>query len=188
MLDMRMDRMQKLTAADLVNDLPEGQLADLIFRYGEERYARRIAAGIVAAREETRITRCSHLASIVRRTVGGRGPRTIHPATKTFQALRLAVNQELEGLEEFFTNAMSFLKPGGRIAVLSFHSLEDRITKRSFRMLAGYCICERPGNLCTCPRQPRGRLVTPRPRTPSPSELSDNPRARSAKLRGLERM
>jgi len=137
LLDMRMDRTQYMTATNLVNDLPEERLADIIYRYGEERYSRRIAAAIGAARETARITRCSQLAAIVSRAVGGRGPRPIHPATRTFQALRIAVNQELEGLEEFFVNTLSFLKPSGRLVVISFHSLEDRIVKRAFRMLAG---------------------------------------------------
>ncbi len=185
-LDMRMDRSQRLTAADLVNDLPEEQLASIIYRHGEERHSRRIAAAIVAAREVTRITRCSQLAEIVARAVRGRGARTIHPATRTFQALRIAVNQELEGLEEFFADALSYMSPGGRLAVISFHSLEDRIVKRSFRMLAGACVCERPPHLCTCPRQVRAWIVTPRPITPGDAELAINPRARSAKLRVLE--
>lgn len=187
MLDMRMDRTQYLTAANLVNDLPQEQLADIIYRFGEERHSRRIAAAIVAARETASITRCSQLASIVSRAVRGRGARLIHPATRTFQALRIAVNQELDGLEEFFTNAVAFLKPGGRLVVISFHSLEDRIVKRSFRMLSGRCICERPPDLCTCPRQEKARLVTARPLTPGDAELATNARARSAKLRVLER-
>ncbi|MBZ5498226.1 MAG: 16S rRNA (cytosine(1402)-N(4))-methyltransferase RsmH [Acidobacteriia bacterium] len=187
LLDMRMDRTQRLTAADLVNDLPEEQLADLIYRYGEERFSRRIAAAIAAAREGARITRCSHLAEIVSRAVRSRGARRVHPATRTFQALRIAVNQELEGLEDFFSNILSFLKPGGRLVVISFHSLEDRIVKRSFRMLSGNCVCERPPALCTCPLQERARVITSRPLTPSDAELATNPRARSAKLRALER-
>ena len=186
MLDMRMDRSQRLTAADLVNDLPEEQLADIIFRFGEERFSRRIASAVVAARDAARITRCSQLAEIVSRALRGRGARQIHPATRTFQALRIAVNQELEGLEEFFTDALSFLKPGGRLVAISFHSLEDRIVKRSFRMLSGNCVCDRPPALCTCPRQERARVLTPRPVTPGDAELAMNPRARSAKLRALE--
>jgi 16S rRNA (cytosine1402-N4)-methyltransferase len=185
-LDMRMDRTQRLTAADLVNELSEEELANVIYRYGEERYSRRIAAAIVAARELARIARCSQLAEIVSRAIRVKGERPIHPATRTFQALRIAVNQELEGLEVFFTNALSFLRPGGRLVVISFHSLEDRIVKRSFRMLAGYCVCERPPALCICPRQVRARIVTSRPVTPGSAELATNPRARSAKLRALE--
>jgi 16S rRNA (cytosine1402-N4)-methyltransferase len=187
-LDMRMDRSQRMTAAELVNDLPEEQLASIIYRHGEERFSRRIAAAIVAARERARIGRCSQLAEIVSRAVRHKGAHSIHPATRTFQALRIAVNQELEGLDEFFANALSFLAPGGRLAVISFHSLEDRIVKRSFRMLSGACVCERPRDLCTCPRQVRARILTARPRIPGDAELATNPRARSAKLRALERM
>lgn len=185
-LDMRMDRTQRLTAADLVNDLSQEELADIIFRFGEERYSRRIAGAIVAARESARVARCSQLAEIVSRAVRGRGERTIHPATRTFQALRIAVNQELEGLEAFFANALPFLRPGGRLVVISFHSLEDRIVKRSFRLLSGHCVCERPPALCTCPRQVRAQIVTSRPVVPGDAELAMNPRARSAKLRALE--
>jgi len=187
MLDMRMDRTQRMTAADLVNDLSREQLADIIYRFGEERCSRRIAAAIVTAREQARITRCSQLAEIVSRAVGGRGARTIHPATRTFQALRIAVNQELEGLDQFLANALQFLKTGGRLVVISFHSLEDRIVKQSFRMLSGQCVCERPPELCTCPRQAVAQVVTSRPLTPGDAELATNPRARSAKLRALER-
>jgi 16S rRNA (cytosine1402-N4)-methyltransferase len=185
-LDMRMDRTQRLTAADLVNDLPSEPLADIIYKYGEERFSRRIAAAIVAARETARITRCSQLAGIISKAIRHKGERTIHPATRTFQALRIAVNQELEGLEEFFSNIVPFLRPGGRLVVISFHSLEDRIVKRSFRVLSGHCVCERPPELCTCPRQEHARIVTSRPMTPGDAELATNPRARSAKLRALE--
>jgi 16S rRNA (cytosine1402-N4)-methyltransferase len=187
LLDMRMDRSQRLTAADLVNGLPEDQLADLIYRFGEERHSRRIAAAIVRSREQARITRCSQLAQIVSRAIRSRGERTIHPATKTFQALRIAANRELEGLDEFFINALSYLKPGGRMVVISFHSLEDRIVKKTFRLLSGNCVCERPPALCTCSRQPVAHIVTPHPLTPSDAELAINPRARSAKVRALER-
>jgi 16S rRNA (cytosine1402-N4)-methyltransferase len=176
-----------MTAADLVNDLPKEQLADIIYRFGEERFSRRIAAAIIEARERARITRCSQLAEIVSRAVGGRGSRPIHPATRTFQALRIAVNQELEGLDQFLANALQFLKTGGRLVAISFHSLEDRIVKQSFRMLSGLCVCERPPDLCTCPRQERARVVTSRPVIPGDAELATNPRARSAKLRALER-
>lgn len=187
LLDMRMDRSQRLTAAHLVNDLSQSELADLIFRYGEERQARRIARAIVMARESGAITRCSQLAALVARAGRG-GSRKIHPATQTFQALRIAVNKELEGLEEFLAQAVSFLGTGGRLAVISFHSLEDRIVKRSFRLLSGQCVCDRPAQLCTCPRRPLGRLITPRAIKPSSAELAANPRARSARLRALERI
>ena len=188
MLDMRMDRSQRQTAADLVNELPEEELAGLIYRYGEERFSRRIAAAIVRAREKGRITRSSQLAEIVSRAVKARPDSGIHPATRTFQALRIAVNQELEGLANFITEALSFLRPGGRIVLISFHSLEDRIVKQTLRMLAGQCICGRPGDLCTCPRRTLATILTNRPMRPSRAELEANPRARSARLRAAERV
>ena len=188
MLDMRMDRTQQWTAADLVNNMSESELADIIYRYGEERLSRRIAAAIVQERNTTPITRCMQLAEIISRVLKVRGHQGIHPATRTFQALRIAVNEELQGLEEFFSEAFDFLKPGGRIVVIAFHSLEDRIVKRSFRRLAGQCVCDAPPELCRCPRQVLARLITPRPMTPSPEELAANPRARSARLRSLERI
>ncbi len=187
-LDMRMDKMQRVTAADLVNDLPEEQLADIIYRYGEERSARRIAAAIVAERQKSSVARCSQLAEIVSRALRLRGHLHIHPATRTFQALRIAVNQELEGLDEFFDEALSFLNTGGRMAVIAFHSLEDRIVKTAFRRLSGQCVCDRPPDLCLCPRQVRARVITPRPLTAGSTELAANPRARSARLRSLERV
>lgn len=187
MLDMRMDRTQQWTAADLVNNMSETELADIIYRYGEERLSRRIASAIVYERSRTPITRCHQLASIISRAFKVRGHQHIHPATKTFQALRIAVNEELEGLEELITEAFGFLKPGGRIVIIAFHSLEDRIVKRTFRRLAGQCVCDAPFELCTCPRESLGNLLTSRPMTPGPEELAANPRARSARLRSLER-
>jgi 16S rRNA (cytosine1402-N4)-methyltransferase len=187
-LDMRMDRTQQWTAADLVNNLSEFELADVIYRYGEERLSRRIAAAIVQERSKAPVTRCRQLAEIISRTIKGRSNQGIHPATRTFQALRIAVNEELQGLEEFLSEAFSFLKPGGRIVVIAFHSLEDRIVKRAFRRLAGQCVCDAPPELCLCPRQALASVLTPRPTTPGPEELAANPRARSARLRALERI
>lgn len=186
-LDMRMDRSQRGTAADIVNNTPEEELANLIYRYGEEKLSRRIAAAIVRERRSAPITRCSQLSEIISRTVKGRGHQTIHPATRTFQALRIAVNEELEGLEEFLVEAIGFLKPGGRIVTIAFHSLEDRIVKKTFRRLAGQCVCEAPPELCRCPRKAEGRLIHGRPITPKREELAVNPRARSARLRVLEK-
>jgi 16S rRNA (cytosine1402-N4)-methyltransferase len=186
-LDMRMDRSQRGTAADIVNNTPEGPLADLIYMYGEEKLSRRIAAAIVQERNKAPITRCTQLAGIISRSIKGRGHQTIHPATKTFQALRIAVNEELEGLEKFLVESTGFLKPGGRIVAIAFHSLEDRIVKRTFRKLAGNCICEAPPELCMCPRQAVAGLVHSRPVTPKREELATNPRARSARLRVLEK-
>jgi 16S rRNA (cytosine1402-N4)-methyltransferase len=188
MLDMRMDRSQQWTAADLVNSLSEGELADILYRYGEERLSRRIAAAIVRERTKAPIARSSQLAEIINRIFKVRGHQGVHPATRTFQALRIAVNQELEGLEDFLNEACGFLKTGGRLVVIAFHSLEDRIVKRAFRRLAGQCVCDAPPELCTCPKQAAACLLTPRPVTPGPEELAANPRARSARLRSLERI
>ncbi len=188
MLDMRMDRSQRLTAADLINNLTEHQLADVIERYGEERHARRIARAIIAERRRGAITRCLQLSDLIQRTVPGRRMPAIHPATRTFQALRIAVNEELEGLEEFLSEAVTFLGAGGRLVVIAFHSLEDRIVKRTFRRLAGQCVCGRPPELCSCPRQRVVRLIAPRAIRPGEAELERNPRSRSARLRCAERV
>jgi len=188
MLDMRMDRSQRWTAADIVNNTPEGELADLIYQYGEEKLSRRIAAAIVRERHKAPITRCVQLSGIISRTIKGRGRQTIHPATRTFQALRIAVNEELKGLAEFLVNASEFLKPGGRVVAIAFHSLEDRIVKKTFRKLAGQCVCEAPPELCRCPRKAEGRIINSRPITPKREELEQNPRARSARLRALEKI
>ena len=147
--------------------------------------SRQIAA-IARQRSRGRITRCSQLAGIVTRVA--RAPRSagIHAATRTFQALRIAVNCELDGLEEFLTEALAFLRPGGRLVVIAFHSLEDRIVKRVFRKLAGHCVCNRPRELCTCPRQPVAVIITTRPMTASPLEVEANKRARSARSRAAE--
>lgn len=192
MLDMRMDRTQSRTAADIVNDTPEKELADIIYRYGEERLSRRIAAAVVEERFKMPVTRCSQLAGIISRVipahVSSHGRGHIHPATRTFQALRIAVNGELEGLEDFLMEAFGFLKPGGRLAVIAFHSLEDRIVKRAFRRLAGQCVCDAPTELCQCSRQVLGKILTSRPTSPGPEELAVNPRARSARLRAVEKI
>jgi len=188
LMDMRMDRSQQWTAVDLVNSMSERELADIIYRYGEERLSRRIAAAIVQERAKAPITRSTQLVEILNRIFRVRGHQGIHPATRTFQALRIAVNQELEGLEDFLTEACGFLKSGGRIVVIAFHSLEDRIVKRAFRKLAGQCVCDAPPELCVCPRQALARLLTPRPVLPGAGELAANPRSRSARLRALERI
>jgi 16S rRNA (cytosine1402-N4)-methyltransferase len=174
-LDMRMDRSGGLTAADLVNRLPEAELADLIYRYGEERYARRIARAIVRARETHPFQTTFDLVAVIRAAVPPPYRRgRLHCATRTFQALRIAVNRELDGLEESLRDAAEVLAPGGRLCVISFHSLEDRIAKRTLRSLS---------------QGPERRLVTltKKPQTPTEEERRDNPRARSAKLRVAER-
>ncbi len=170
-LDMRMDRSGGVTAAELVNRLREQELADLIYEYGEERASRRIARAIVRAREEQPIDTTLRLAEIVRRAAGRSRRPGLDPATRTFQALRIRVNRELDGLREALESAALCLARGGRMAVIAFHSLEDRIVKESFRSLAG-----------------RGfRLLTRKPLRPGLPETSSNPRSRSARLRGIAR-
>lgn len=170
-LDMRMDRSTGPTAADLVNAASERELADVIFRYGEERHARRIARAIVAARP---VETTGALAAIVRRAVPSRGWQRIDPATRTFQAIRIWVNRELDGLDGFVRDAAAALEAGARMAVITFHSLEDRIVKHTMRALGA----EAPD---------RFRVLTKKPIVPSDAEVARNSRARSAKLRVGER-
>src|SRR5262249_51035307 len=149
-LDMRMDRSQKLTAADLVNDLSERELADIIFEYGEERASRRIAHRIVRERAKEAIKTTARLADIIVRAVHPKGRWRIHPATKTFQALRIAVNRELDGLDQFVADAVEKLAPDGRLVVITFHSLEDRIIKQALRYQSGRCLCPPNQPVCQC--------------------------------------
>jgi 16S rRNA (cytosine1402-N4)-methyltransferase len=174
-LDMRMDRSQGPTAADVLRDVEEGELADVIFQFGEERFSRRVARAIVAARRAGPVTTTGRLAEIVRRAIPSRGRQRIDPATRTFQALRIWVNRELDGLDTFLENMVRLLSVGRRFAVISFHSLEDRIVKHTFRALVGGT----GGGL---------RLLTKRPVQPSDAEIARNPRSRSAKLRAIERL
>jgi 16S rRNA (cytosine1402-N4)-methyltransferase len=183
-LDMRFDPGQPSTADDLVNQLTERELADLLWRWGEEPQSRRIARAIVAQRP---LDSTLELASVVARAAGHRPGQRIHPATRTFQALRIAVNDELAALEAGLEQAVGVLAPGGRLAVISFHSLEDRIVKHFLRAEAKGCICPPQQPVCTCGRQARLRVVTPRPIRPDADEMEVNPRARSARLRVGER-
>jgi len=173
-LDMRMDQSQGPTAADLLRQAGEEELANVIFEHGEERYSRRIARAVVAARRTTEIATTGQLAQLVRRAVPHRGYQRIDPATRTFQALRIWVNRELEQLDQFLGTACSRLLTGARLVVITFHSLEDRIVKHAFRALA----------------QGRAALqvLTKRPIVPGDAEIERNPRARSAKLRAIERL
>jgi len=173
-LDMRMDRSQGETAADLVARSEEHEIADAIFGYGEERFSRRIARAIVSARREAPIQTTGRLAAIVRRAVPRRGYTRIDPATRTFQALRIWVNRELEGLDRFVAAAVRRLRTAARLVVITFHSLEDRVVKHTLRAL------ERGEALV--------RVLTKKPITPSADEIARNPRARSAKLRAAERL
>ncbi len=188
-LDMRMDQTLDVTAADLVNTLSAEELADVIYQYGEERRSRRIAQAIV---EQRPIQRTKELADIISKITGGGRPRhrkhkpQIHPATRTFQALRIAVNDELGALERTLPQALALLKPGGRLAVISFHSLEDRIVKQYFKQESQDCICPPEQLICTCGHRAAVRVLTKKPVTPTLKEIDDNPRARSAKLRVVE--
>lgn len=184
-LDMRFDPEQPLSAADIVNHWSERELADLIYQYGEERHSRRIARFLVQNRP---ITTTQQLAELVTRAVGGRRGERIHPATRTFQALRIAVNRELEQLTTVLPQALSLLRPGGRIAVISFHSLEDRIVKQWCQAEAATFVHDRMHPRGGYERTPALRIVTPKPITPSSQEVERNPRSRSAKLRIAERI
>jgi 16S rRNA (cytosine1402-N4)-methyltransferase len=188
-LDMRMDRDRGLSAQDLVETLSADELEGVIRKFGEERMARRVARAIVARRAVSPIRTTVDLASVVTGALPrARGPARIHPATRTFQALRIAVNDELTGLQRALTDGMRLLKPGGRFSVISFHSLEDRIVKNTFRAAEKGCICPPDLPVCACGRKPTMRVITRRPVLPGEAETSDNPRARSAKLRTAERI
>jgi 16S rRNA (cytosine1402-N4)-methyltransferase len=172
-LDMRMDTTTGPTAADLLRTAEESEIADAIYKFGEERFSRRIARAIAHARESEPLETTAHLAAIVRRAVPRRGYSRIDPATRTFQALRIWVNRELENIDEFLKTVARHLQTGARLVVITFHSLEDRIVKHTLRALAQT-------------EQASVRILTKKPMTPQPDELDRNPRARSAKLRSAE--
>jgi len=185
-LDMRFDPDNPVSAADLVNNLPESELADLIYRYGEEKRSRQVARAIVVARP---LESTLELAKVVSKAVSsGKGRQDIHPATRTFQALRIAVNHELEAVEAVLPQAVDALAAGGRLAVISFHSLEDRIVKHYFRQESRDCICPPRQPVCTCGHHASIREITRRPIMPGPAEIESNPRARSARLRVAEKL
>jgi 16S rRNA (cytosine1402-N4)-methyltransferase len=187
-LDMRFDPDQGVPASDLVNTLPERELADLIWRYGEEPGSRRIARAVVRERERAPIATTTRLAEIVAGALGGRRGRDIHPATRTFQALRIATNEELTALEAALAGALDVLAPGGRLAVIAFHSLEDRIVKRFIERESAGCVCPPEVPICVCGHQPRLQKITRRAVRPDAAEMDANPRARSAVLRVAERL
>ena len=187
-LDMRMSQ-QGVSARDLVNGLSEQELADVIFRYGEDRNARRIARGIVEAREQQPLETTGQLAEVIKASVPAKVRRSEgHPARKTFQALRIAVNGELDRLQEGLEAAFSLLKPQGRLAVITFHSLEDRIVKRQMAQWCQGCTCPKDFPVCVCGRTPQGQLVYKKGLAPSQQEVAENPRARSARLRVIEKL
>jgi 16S rRNA (cytosine1402-N4)-methyltransferase len=189
-LDMRMNATSdEETAAELLARLPEEEIARIIFEYGEERRSRRIARWIVERRERGEpVSTTKELADLVARAAGHHRTDRIHPATRTFQALRIAVNRELEGLDQFVETAIDLLQPDGRFAAISFHSLEDRIIKRSLRRLAGTCECDRRAPVCSCGARRAVEILTKRPLVPGETEVAENPRARSAKLRACRKL
>jgi 16S rRNA (cytosine1402-N4)-methyltransferase len=183
-LDMRMDPSAPQSAREVVNELDERGLADILRRYGEERFARQIARAIVRRRETQPFERTADLVETIKAAIPA--PRRFgdgHPAKRVFQALRITVNQELESLERALPAALTMLRPGGRIAVLSFHSLEDRIVKRFFVAEARGCVCPPDLPVCVCGHEPRLRLVTKKAVRPAPQEVAGNPRSASARLR-----
>jgi 16S rRNA (cytosine1402-N4)-methyltransferase len=182
-LDMRFGPSNPLTAAEIVNTWPEAELVDLLFRYGEEPAARHIARAIIRARP---VGGTHELAAVIKKALGQRGPH--HPATQTFQALRIAVNGELEAVEKVLPLAVQALGQGRRLAVISFHSLEDRLVKEYFRQESKDCICPPRQPVCTCGHKASIKEITRRPITPTEQEINQNPRARSAKLRVAEKL
>lgn len=183
-LDMRFDPCQPVCAADLVNTLPEAELADILYRYGEERNARQIARAILQARP---VQTTRQLAAVIEAVSPRRGDR-LHPATRTFQALRIAVNRELDTIQSALPQAIAALAPGGRLAVISFHSLEDRLVKEFFRRESRNCLCPPRQPVCTCGHVATLKEITRKPITPAEAEIEQNPRARSAKLRVAEKL
>jgi 16S rRNA (cytosine1402-N4)-methyltransferase len=186
-LDMRMDAQQALDAYQIVNTYSATELERILRDYGEEPHARRIAAAIVAARETKPIETTAELVDIVARLKAGRR-REHHPATQTFQALRIAVNRELEELDRFLDRGYELLEPGGRMVVISFHSLEDRRVKTAFRKWSQDCLCPPRTPRCLCGWSRKARLLTKKPIVPSATEMATNSRARSAKLRAVEKI
>lgn len=182
-LDMRMDQEQTLTARDIVNRYAEQELIRILFDYGEERYARKIARAVLNYRQDKDINTTLELVEIIKAAVPAAYRREKHPARRTFQALRIAVNGELDALQEVLPQALEVLKPGGRLCIITFHSLEDRIVKRFFQEKAKGCICPPGMPMCICGQKPQLQIVSRRPITPGDDECIANPRARSAKLR-----
>ncbi|NMA65660.1 MAG: 16S rRNA (cytosine(1402)-N(4))-methyltransferase RsmH [Clostridiaceae bacterium] len=188
-LDMRMDRSNSMNAEILVNTLGQEELTRIIREYGEEKWASRIAEFIVRNREIQKIKTTGQLVEIIKAAIPAKARRTgPHPAKRTFQAIRIAVNRELEVLENLLSDVVDILSPGGRIAVITFHSLEDRIVKRSFKEMSQNCICPKDLPQCVCGIKPKVKIITRKPVIPTDEELKENPRSRSSKLRVAEKL
>lgn len=187
-LDMRMDQRQRLTAKDIVNGCSEEQLARILYDYGEEPSARRIAREIVRARQSHPIETTGELSEIIREAVPARMRTGGHPAKRTFQAIRIECNRELEVLRDALGDLTDMLRPGGRLCIITFHSLEDRIVKTAFKTKENPCICPPDFPVCVCGRKPEGRVITRKPILPSAQEIERNSRSKSAKLRVFEKI
>ncbi|MBW2738661.1 MAG: 16S rRNA (cytosine(1402)-N(4))-methyltransferase RsmH [Deltaproteobacteria bacterium] len=189
-LDMRMNIESDTTAEELINTMDEKRLAEIFFKYGEERYSRKIAKKIVNVRKKERIKSSRHLAAIVCGAVSGKASskRRIHPATRVFMAVRIAVNKELDMLNSFMETAFDLLKPEGRFCILSFHSLEDRIVKKKIKLLEGKCICPPALPRCVCNKARVIRSLSKKVLRPTKEEIAANPMARSARLRAIEKL
>lgn len=188
-LDMRMDQQQALSAYEVVNTWDRAEIRRILWEYGEERYAPQIAAAIERAREQKPIETTLELADIIREAMPPAARREKqHPAKRSFQAIRIAVNDELKAVQEAMDRSIDLLAPGGRLAVITFHSLEDRIVKNAFRSAAQGCTCPKDFPVCVCGKQAKAKLVARKPLLPSMEEIARNPRARSAKLRVCEKM
>ncbi len=186
-LDMRMDQHEEHYAADIVNHGSQDELQAIFREFGEERAARALARAIIRVRSENPITTTTALVEIIERVIRPTSRTRMHPATRAFQALRIAVNQELQHLETFLREGYRLLRPMGRMLILSYHSLEDRLVKKAFRRWASTCICPPQLPVCACGWTPQVRLLTTKPLTPRPEEVLTNPRARSARLRAVEK-
>jgi 16S rRNA (cytosine1402-N4)-methyltransferase len=186
-LDMRMDQREECRAVDVINRASETEIREILQQFGEEPAARAIAKAVVRTREEEPILTTAALALTIERVVKRTPTSHLHPATRAFQALRIAVNRELDHLRRFLHDAYRLLKPGGRMVILSYHSLEDRLVKEAFRRWAARCLCPPQLHVCRCGWLPQGRILTKKPVTPTGEEVARNPRARSARLRAVER-
>jgi 16S rRNA (cytosine1402-N4)-methyltransferase len=184
---MRMDQSSDFSASRVVNSYPEEKLAKVLWEYGEEPKSRALARAIVKAREEKRFETTDELAALAKRVLYKPGPQK-HPATRLFQAIRMEVNQELQALEKGLASALKVLKPGGRMAVISFHSLEDRIVKQFFKRESVDCVCPPEMPFCQCDHKASLKILTNKPVTASEAEMEQNPRSRSAKLRVAEKL
>ena len=188
-LDMRMDKSQPLTAYDVVNSYGQQELEKIIREYGEERFAGRISFHIVQERKKQPIDRTEELAEIIKKAIPAAARRTGgNPAKRTFQALRIEVNQELEGLAAAVSDFIDVLNPGGRLVVITFHSLEDRIVKNAMRQAQDPCTCPKDFPVCVCGKKPKGKVITRKPILPGEDEIQKNPRSKSAKMRVFEKL